>query len=440
MMCGVVHAVETRAVSSFLADRGYRRRGFGDNPAYDVCEQRGQLETMFTPDFINALFPQGRSDVARDAELYDKIRSYRRRIDRDICLFRAADSAREVDPRYLDITLRVECIDCYFFPAGIMIYAVTADIAGISIADYMTLAADIRMVNFYPDPQPRVRNLRFTDEFLALFHDALCIKAGGAAAAGDLSHDLFRGNKLYTYTALRLDTNSRSFGPGYDCMRLLADLTHGNEFGESAQHSDSPNRMSDVYLEHAARECSLSMYANWTAMASTDFFAVIADNSLPEWAFSPWRGSRYMIFLNALMSKSMLIKISAESHSKDIDARFEAEFLKLDRVVNPPIISYNELPRELCDLMRRAFGVTSQLDIIEERISKNAEKKRDRMEQVQNYILFALAVLGIFEAVEAFNSFARRNEWLTWSNAVMAAVIALILVFGLRKWNNYRKL
>lgn len=439
-MCGVVHAVETRAVSTFLAKQGYRRRGFGDDDAYDVYRRREHLETLYTHDFINALFPDGRSDVVRDAALYSQIRSHRRRIDRDVRLFRPADSSAEVDNRWLSMTLRVESIDCYFFPAGIMIYAVTANTRGLTIGQYMTLAADIKMVNFYPAPQPPERNLCFTDEFLSLFKDALCIKAGAADATGDVSHDLFQGNKLYTYTALRLNSTGSSFGPDYDRIRLLADLTHGNGFGESAQHSNSPNCISDAYIEHTARECSLSMYANWTAMASTDFFAVVADATLPDWAFKPWRESRYMIFLNALMSKSMLVKISAELHCKDIDTRFEAEFLKLDRVVNPPIISYNELPQALCGLMRRALGVSSQIDIIEGRISKNAEKKRDRMEQVQNYILFALAILGIFEAIEAFNSFAERNKWSTWSNAVMAAVIVLILVFGLRKWNNYRKL
>lgn len=444
MLCGIVHVPENFSHGDYFAGTAFRRRTLSDRDDFDrddpvaVGIPRENLATLYTSDFIDALFPGSIERDMRDADVYSRIVSYRRVIaDGGIQLFVPAATSAYVDGKYLAMKLKVTAVDCYFFPGGIMIYAVFVDPAGLPLRDFMEILPDMYMVNFYPAPMPRERGIVFSPKYLSLFDDAVGIACQGEVAG--VSHGVFEGNKLYAYVALTISGNA-DFGGGYDRRRLLADMTRGNGFGASAGGSLRPGRLLDSFIDRCFETCAIEMYSNWAALAGPDVFACISDSGVPFWADQPWSSSRYLIFINALLRKAMLMKISAETHRHNIDMSFEAEYLKLDRVLNPPIISHNELPQRICDILRRSFGVNSQLEIIEAKISKNAEKKRDSVEQLQNYILFALAFLGIFDAVNAFNALAGRSEWLTWPNIVIAVMLLLIFGAGILKWRSCRRL
>lgn len=435
MFCGIIHTPDGfDAADFFVKHPEFRRRTFAHDapadPGHIECP-REHLETLFTPEFINALYPDTRERLRHDRRVYAAIASWRRSIKACMPLFRAANPKEKADT---GAELRIDYVDCFSFPDGIVIYVVCADLADMRLDTFMSAAADIRMVNFYDSPVPPSRNVAFTDEFLSLFNTAVEIACPG----GRLSHDVFEGNRLYQYTAVRL-ASSPALPDGYPRRHLLIDMAMGKAFGCSAAGSTDTNRVAESYISSAYGTGGVEMYANWEALSCADSFIAVADSSLADWAFGQWDFQRFLIYLNTLLCKALLMKVSTESHQRNIDTRFEVEFLQLIRVVHPPLISYNELPQTLCDTMREAMGVSRHLEIIRETISRNAEKKRDALEQMQNYILFALTVLGIFEAINAFNTLATPRS-IGWPLFIILAFVATISIIGIFKWRRYKRM
>lgn len=456
MFCGIVHTPHKFKCGKFFKKNpGFHPRKFdGDTPGRIECG-RDHLETLFTPEFINAIYPAADHELKHDRDIYARIRSWRKRIDRRIDLYRPVTDrlpAPQMQP------VLVEYIDCCFFPNDIMAYVVTVNLNGMPLDQFMYAAGDIRLVNYY-DSLPaafsetryrladdeaarkrelKKRNYAISEDFLALFDTAVRIASTGHRKGPlRLSHDVFEGNRLYQYTALRIP--SAACDAAYDSRHLLIDLTMGLRYGSSQISDANPNRVAEGFIDEAFNAGGLKMYENWSALTCADSFVAVADHSCPDWAFDQWDFQRFLIYLNTLLCKAMLIKINSDAHQRDINTSFEASFLQFDRVVNPPIVSYNALPQALADSMRQAMGVTRQSELIQHIISRNAEKKRDRMEQGQNYILFTLAILGVFEAVNAFNTLVDRPQF-GWPMFTILGLLVIILIIGITKWIDYKRM
>ena len=208
----------------------------------------------------------------------------------------------------------------------------------------------------------------------------------------DLVSDIM-GNKLKVFTVINAagdidEINNRLFDIG----------TAQHVAAKSHEHS---TKGSDELYQELMRSNSISVYANWKALAIFDSFTVIGNelNNID----TTWGTTYLLIYIHCLKMKFYLFHVNSElsniSFYEKYSEKLRANFTKFINSNNLFAISYNVLPNKIYHTIKKSLEIDEEVEELEKKIIKINRIINEKSDKNLNRLIFLLALLGVVSVI-----------------------------------------
>ncbi len=366
-----------------------------DGLPYEVvlsADDREDIQTLFYEGFINSSHPD---PAIRDKKAYAYIRHYKIGINREMPLFA---------PGYPEpMQIKVSAIHFFLFQPRLLIFVIEVTNDGRFLQEITLQNRVIRDLEHYDLKSLSADFLRLYSPMLYLHNRVF----PGTIPEGDYStlavkryiKLLYRGNKLKLYLTVRLDKASDELGSHYTLNELLYELGTCSRIGLMTD-PDNCYYPSPTYYQQLIEQNMISCFASWRALALMDTFCLVMKSDNPDYLYDMWRSDYFeFIYINAFFIKSFLVYINDKYKRSDASVALENEFVAFDKVFNFHTISYNFLPQIVYAKIRHGLEIDDELQVLNDKIKFFSEKLDRINEKKINHLLFWLAVVAVFSAV-----------------------------------------
>ena len=271
------------------------------------------------------------------------------------------------------------------------------------------------------------------------------ILLGSSTRGQSIKVDEYSGSKYKLYMVLDIpELNEKE-----TMKSLLFDIGTLSRIGSAI--GNSYDSMDKDYIERLIKNNSISVFNNYEGLALLDTFTVVGNKILDQnWKKETYSSVYYGIYLYCLFLKYNLFKYNYEIADLDEDRRSNFQDFLAKYYFN--YISYNFLPTEIYNKIRKALDIEKELKLLNEKIVAVGQKIQEEQQDRTNKILGIVTVLTSVSSVQPVYDYLIEGQkilgwsteiyWITTISIVLVLVVGVgFYVFGktILKWIKKRK-
>lgn len=357
-----------------------------------------EAENVARPDFLNSVH-----HYIHDLE------SYNHDIEgNDITL--TLQKGRYPDYVSYKYTFRLCKLHLFFFPLGIVLFAIEIDDTGTEL-DNMTSAHFKLMTGWKTDSFGDAKLTRLMLPLTCYVEEA---------QSGKLTKD---GNKLKMFQSVKIDTEKIDDG-------LLYELGSSSPVG-CVNHGNRPDmKPSENYFRKIIDENTISTFDNWKGLALMDSFTILGKkDSFYEndcnFLYFP------LIYLRCVFEKTFCFSRNNAYRENRADERLTWEIELMEQYYFYDNISYNFQPNMLYQTMAKGLGIKEEQKELVKQIKEREEKRVDK-------ILAYVAFFAVFSVVWDICSICKdalsisENPWVARFFILVGIIVSTILVYQIK--------
>ena len=254
------------------------------------------------------------------------------------------------------------------------------------------------------------------------------ILLGSSTRGQSIKVDEYSGSKYKLYMVLDIpELNEKE-----TMKSLLFDIGTLSRIGSAI--GNSYDSMDKDYIERLIKNNSISVFNNYEGLALLDTFTVVGNKILDQnWKKETYSSVYYGIYLYCLFLKYNLFKYNFEIADLDEDRRSNFQDFLAKYYFN--YISYNFLPTEIYNKIRKALDIEKELKLLNEKIVAVGQKIQEEQQDRTNKILGIVTVLTSVSSVQpVYDYLIEGQKMLGWSTEIYwitTISIVLVLVAGI---------
>ena len=307
-------------------------------------------------------------------------------------------------------------LNLYVMPCAIILYSIKVEMKCDDLNDYTAFMSGLRTkTDGLGDIAPEMTEVL----------QKLCSEPG----------NLDFGNKLKVFHIINRIEGEGAFDP-----HLLFELGALSRVGSH----DASDGFSDEYITRTLSQNRLKIYNNWEALSLLDTFTILADNASPRLVQEAWVDDYYsMIYIHSLFIKFYLFRLNVKFREHpELANRLEDEFQVVEQDYSFSRISYNFLPQQVMESMRRGLEIPVEKAQLAQAIAATSRKDREYSDRRMNAVLVFLTIITVFSTLLDLSNLVEKlsQSWHTvFSVATVCSTTLLALSLLWLLWRYRRK-
>lgn len=197
------------------------------------------------------------------------------------------------------------------------------------------------------------------------------------------------------------------------------------------------------YIESVSKDCYISVFKQWKALALLDSITMLADRPA-DWQRTTWESVYFgRIYIYELYRKFYLYRLNCDFHSPALFKKtqvLQEEMQGFERNYDFANISYNFMPKLFDSAIDSALESKAEETIINHLINRDIAIEDEKREAKTNHLLLFLSIMAGFSAIWDLFSLVKdySNDGVQWlptliTVGVVATLTTIFLLISRRK-------